>query len=573
MKRIIKAAISVILVVCIVFSQTAAAVILGDIDGDGKIMATDARLVLRAAVELETLTPLQFASADATKDGKITAEDARLVLRAAVGLETLHIHSFSKKETVAEATCKDKGLQNWYCTCGESVMCETDLAAHSYKDGFCTVCQQPEEQEIPRMYFTGNISGMNNKKDERIIDISYVSSNISFSGAAKIKVQGTSSLAYEKKNYTINLYKDSSVKKKLSVDVGWGAQSKYCLKANWIDKTHARNIVTAGIAAKIQNKYGLFEEAPHNGTIDGFPIEIYINGEFLGVYTLNIPKDAWMFSLDESNPDHLVFCGEGWLPANYFKALPDYTTWAAEVGEENEYSMDRLTELFDFIINSTDEEFISEFSKHLNLDSTLNYFLLTEFAFLPDNIGKNMLLVTYDGKIWYPSLYDLDTSWGTHWNGKSVYDYKNEKMDYSNSLLWSRLIELFSEEISERYCELREDILTKEFILKEFRDFQDKIPAESIANEIAKWGTNIPGYDISQIEEYLDYIIPVLDEKYGYDVSENPSTEEETTTVAEETTTEAEETTTVAEETTTEAEETTTKAEETTTVAEETTTE
>ena len=60
---------------------------IGDVDGDGSVTASDARLALRAAVGLETLDEETADLADADRDGKITAADARLILRAAVGLE------------------------------------------------------------------------------------------------------------------------------------------------------------------------------------------------------------------------------------------------------------------------------------------------------------------------------------------------------------------------------------------------------------------------------------------------------------------------------------------------------
>lgn len=64
--------------------------ILGDVDGNGKIAAADARLTLRYSVKLETFTDIQKKAAEV--DGKaesITAADARIILRASVGLEEL----------------------------------------------------------------------------------------------------------------------------------------------------------------------------------------------------------------------------------------------------------------------------------------------------------------------------------------------------------------------------------------------------------------------------------------------------------------------------------------------------
>jgi len=59
----------------------------GDVDGDKKITASDARIALRNSVGLEKLDEAAEKSADVDKDSKITAGDARLILRASVGLE------------------------------------------------------------------------------------------------------------------------------------------------------------------------------------------------------------------------------------------------------------------------------------------------------------------------------------------------------------------------------------------------------------------------------------------------------------------------------------------------------
>lgn len=62
--------------------------ILGDVNGDGKITASDARLALRAAASLENLDSPSFYAADVNFDYKITAMDARLILRVAAGLDS-----------------------------------------------------------------------------------------------------------------------------------------------------------------------------------------------------------------------------------------------------------------------------------------------------------------------------------------------------------------------------------------------------------------------------------------------------------------------------------------------------
>lgn len=56
----------------------------GDIDGDGKITAADARIALRASVGIDKLTERQKKAADINGDGKITSSDAREILRESV---------------------------------------------------------------------------------------------------------------------------------------------------------------------------------------------------------------------------------------------------------------------------------------------------------------------------------------------------------------------------------------------------------------------------------------------------------------------------------------------------------
>ncbi len=59
-------------------------VIKGDVDGDGKVTAFDARLILRAAVGLEEIS---LETADLDGDGEITSSDAREALNIVTGKE------------------------------------------------------------------------------------------------------------------------------------------------------------------------------------------------------------------------------------------------------------------------------------------------------------------------------------------------------------------------------------------------------------------------------------------------------------------------------------------------------
>lgn len=66
--------------------KPAVSVVRGDVDGDNKVSASDARNALRASVGIDKLSEKQRLAADIDKDNKITAADARYILRYSVGL-------------------------------------------------------------------------------------------------------------------------------------------------------------------------------------------------------------------------------------------------------------------------------------------------------------------------------------------------------------------------------------------------------------------------------------------------------------------------------------------------------
>ncbi len=59
----------------------------GDVDGDGKKTAADARKTLRAAAKLETLSETAAYAADVNNDGDITAADAQKILNDVAGVK------------------------------------------------------------------------------------------------------------------------------------------------------------------------------------------------------------------------------------------------------------------------------------------------------------------------------------------------------------------------------------------------------------------------------------------------------------------------------------------------------
>ena len=62
---------------------------LGDVDGNKKVNASDARKVLRYVAGLEQLNSTQLKAANVDGNKSVTATDARRILRHVAGLEKL----------------------------------------------------------------------------------------------------------------------------------------------------------------------------------------------------------------------------------------------------------------------------------------------------------------------------------------------------------------------------------------------------------------------------------------------------------------------------------------------------
>ena len=372
----------------------------------------------------------------------------------------------------------------------------------------------PEQtkKETPKIYIEGELT-MKEKNDIGKFKIKYKSESINLEKYVTMKIQGSSSFWYPKKNYTIKFFNDEDCTDKYKVNFGWGRQNKYVLKANWTDKTHSRNIVTAHIAAQVQDKYNLFQNTPNNGLIDGFPVEVYLNNEFHGLYTLNIPKDDWLYGMDDNNPNHIIMVGEKYSEATTFKEV-NIDGWNNQLDDNSPTVQQKMLRLINFVVNSTDQEFKENIEDYLNLDATLNYYVLCHTLNIADNNAKNLIFVTYDGKIWYPTLYDLDTTFGSYYHGLELYptDYS---LQMNHNRLFERLSILFKKEIEQRYKELRQNILSEENIINEIDKVYLQIEPSLFEKEQQKWG-QLPGYELTQLKEYIHERLPYVDKMMNY---------------------------------------------------------
>ena len=360
------------------------------------------------------------------------------------------------------------------------------------------------EYSLPIVYFEGRTSGMTK---DNAVNLNYTYGERS--GTCTLKWQGSSSIAYPKKNYTVKFDNEFEAAE------GWGAHKKYCLKADWIDASHLRNVISAKLWGDVVRSRATnalqtrLSALPNCGAIDGFPCFVVINGEWQGIYNFNIPKEDFMFGMGDGTRE-VILCGDNACAGNQFKAEAILDTLAGEgdtVAFEVEYAADEfadediqasLNRLITACINSDGTDIDTTIAQYLDIKSAIDYYVFTVLIKGGDIMDKNQILATYDGTKWFMSAYDLDTTFGQNWNGSAflpsayegyISNYYN--VSFATFANFHRLMELLYKykraDVIARYKELREGVMSLSSVATKLYNYAGIIPISAHIAEQELW--------------------------------------------------------------------------------------
>ena len=350
-----------------------------------------------------------------------------------------------------------------------------------------------------------------------------------------IKVQGATSSTYPKKNYNIKLFEDAELQTKFKINLGWGKENKYTMKANYIDASQARNIVAAKLFAQVvATRDNIAEgllDAPNYGVIDGYPILVFINGEFHGLYTMNIPKDNWAFGMKSSSTEkQALLMADKWTNSVNLRetigegSLADYG-WEVEhcSTTDEAWIKDSFNQLIELLNCGDNNRIRAELSDHLDIEAAIDNMIFTYYINAADNVAKNILWATYDGRVWIPSMYDMDGSFGIYWNGDLVPNdaggngtpkntfpsiNSNGSLNIPGSKMYSILIKCFPNEVEARYRELRKSVLNINNTRATFEEFFALIPDSAYNSDFEKW-EEIPGQETNLNNMYQSTVVQI----------------------------------------------------------------
>ena len=391
-----------------------------------------------------------------------------------------------------------------YCTTRVSIRGTTGAAGKDYSF-------DPTVYGLPVLELTGDTSPIAVSKDNKVT-LDYVYGDRS--GTCTLKGQGATSYKTAqalvnagkagKFNYTINF--DNAFEAKS----GWGAQKKYCLKANFIDPTHSRNIVSCilwGMSVKARRTVpSQLANLPNGGAVDGFPIIIMLNGEFHGLYTWNIPKDGWMFGLvEDTAKTQAIVSASDHTAATQFKEASMSGFEVEFVSDEDnaDWVTASMTRMISAVMNSNGSDLDTTVAQYLDWDSCIDHFIHTVVDKAMDCVDKNYNLVTFDGVKWYMSAYDRDSIHGLNWDASGT-TRPVSNISFLECAEVVRVYELIkrfkTNALKARYKELRGNILSESRIMEKFENFAWAIPSPVMQEDVKLYPT-IKGSGVNTIDQ------------------------------------------------------------------------
>lgn len=386
---------------------------------------------------------------------------------------------------------------------------------------------------LPILYLSGDTTGMT-KSVAKDMTFQYKGDN----GTCTVKWQGSSSLNYPKKNFTVKFDHGIGVK------AGWGLHKKYVLKANYIDFSHARNVVCARLWGQIvRDRIGEGEarpitdqadnnivddnnnfitafgskvtEAPNAGAVDGFPIMLVINNEYVGLYNISIPKDDWLYAMGNGESEMIISTEDHTQPTRFKQTITisDFESekfFSKEYASENvtdQRIVDSLNTMIMACMDATGENYRETIDPYVDVESAIDYYVFSVLITNYDGIDKNYLLYSYDGVKFGFGAYDMDSTFGNNTAGNGYQSAKSGYPTINSYDSQHRLMHLIrtydKETFKKRYEYLRQGILSEDNIQKEFSNYMAQIPMALKNKEVELWPST-PGTDTNNLAQIVN---------------------------------------------------------------------
>ena len=359
--------------------------------------------------------------------------------------------------------------------------------------------------------------------------------------------QGSTSLGAPKKNLKFD-FSDCTMK------VGnWVTQDSFHLKSNYFDVFRGKSNLAYDLWRKViefnrpqtfrtpyinASEYSWYDGVNEIGndfnearlTPAGFPVELYFNGEYQGIYTWNIKKDRANYAMDKKKSDNIhidslhiggLLAGESLIWSEMEIRNPK----SLITMDGGEYDGDNPAELIDSSSSAYDSsnadhkrsaevkshivaffnacaEVVSKkdkatFEKYFDKDWFIDLLIWGNAIFDGDGLSRNTQYLFW-GEKWYPTPYDCDQIYGNTWRGNLIYRKAKRVVNKDIYGKWVGIYDicltLYAADIEKRYKELRDaNVISTNAIIAQISQYVDLIGKEAFEKEFELWNET-PSY-------------------------------------------------------------------------------
>lgn len=364
-------------------------------------------------------------------------------------------------------------------------------------------------------------------------------------------------------SFTIGGVVDPLGKNRYCMRPGAIPMNLFCCKSDYSDSSMSLNTGGAKLFNDIFKELGLFTppqryQYEHGGkqtsainvrtAIDGIPIDIFCaetedgESEYYGQYNFNNEKSKsetlfGMTGVDGYTPEmpmtfEMLNNGaamclfkttsdtqvEQEFDAGAETNYPDDVKWAGLTSAQ-QAAVKRLygwiRDCVPTVANANNiasfksSKFVNEIDQYFDKDFILTYYLWTDYFLSVDQRAKNMMLRTWDGKVWYLTYYDGDTQLGKRNDCFLVYLYTTDRDTYDaeaskyafegrESWLWNLVLANLQDDLKRCAANLRQ-VMTNERVLAMFNKEQSGHWSDRAFNKSGE----------------IKYIRPAVQEMYG----------------------------------------------------------
>ena len=413
--------------------------------------------------------------------------------------------------------------------------------------GMCLLCESANGQEgktqfeqmrselwsgsLPLVNLTVDISTVNKETfvNGEIEIVDYHKRTDSLSESVKclcqIRYRGGTSIAYEKKSFSIKLIDEAG--EKLDVNMfGIREENSWILDAMAIDRTRMRNRICFDVWNEMSQTPYKTDYGNRNGTI-GVYVEVFINGDYHGLYCMSDKIDRKLLGLKKTKKEESDTIIRGLLYKgitnrtnleSYVKNDVNSSTWN---NWELQYpsdlpSIDTWKPLMDLIdLNSksvSDQAFRQQYQDYFYWENLVDYIVFISALNVDDCLYKNAHLSVVNinkGHRFLITPWDLDMSLGGSWDGSYndtfiTFDRIIKRLPF-NKLIPNN-IDGFMDNVKHTWLTLRSSLLLPENIDARLDKYSDAfLTSGAWEREYNKWNGN-PVPLKQSITEELDYV-------------------------------------------------------------------